>query len=312
MGGLHLKLGLVLLLGCAEGGTGSFNLIEADASTTDADREDRVFADPPEERDSATAASRPTERSFLMHELSLVTQASGGSTVLGLNLDGMTSTATDVQGCEKADFSSPQPFLHEGVDNQLVATLLGLPASLRTVNVSFRGTDHPILLVRLLGVDDTTSDTSVRVELVSGRVVGEGTLDIGSDGNLASDQSIWPEVILGVLSGWIEDGIVRTDSQDSLISFSVGVQEQEVRVRLAQLSFELDDPSEGAVLGGSVDLNDAELLLSATIDSAETAGSEALLRGILESQADIRAADDGSCSELSFALSYRAIPVQLR
>ena len=229
--------------------------------------------------------------------------------VAGFNLDARVSDDADPESCYHADFTSPPPDNEMGVDNQMGPILASVGSSL-----DFEGSITTsiadgtlIMLVRVSGVDDVTSDEAIVVELWQGATTSGGAPMLDATGRLAAGQSFVPTTMVGSWPGFISFGRARVATSDVPIALPLmDASTLSIVLRRGELRFDMATArlSRG-VIGGALDVDET---VGALVAVAPDSIPESLARSILEGQADLMPDVTGTCQEVSIALVFDAIP----
>lgn len=241
--------------------------------------------------------------------------------VSGFNLDGAVTAGGDTTtGCGKMDFISPPPDNEPGVDNQLGPILSNLPGDL-DVNASIAESvrnGELVLLVELVDVNDLLNDESVTVNIYVGTLPVGVTTPMLNGTQLAAGQTFDLDATagsqasgapLGSAPGAIVDGRLRAGSTDIPLSLGETALPITLSVRGAQIAATLEatgTTGTQGIIGGRV-LNTETVAALAEIPDLE--GNEALIEGVLRSQADLDPDPSmgGACTSVSLALELELV-----
>jgi len=237
--------------------------------------------------------------------------------VPGFDLDGLTSTDADADGCYIADWTSPDGV--PGIDNQLadlaptieLATGTALGQQLQDSIAS----GSVLILIELENVDDFTNDPCINLNLFLANVPGDVAPQIDpATGMLLPDQAfdIDPasldaagNPVVRVEGARIVNGSVLAGPVDLSFNLPAGGMEVPLNVRDAQLAFDVSATGlSNGILGGQ--LINAELIAAVVALAPDQAG---LVESTLANLADL--GPDPSdpmalCTGLSVGLTFGA------
>lgn len=237
--------------------------------------------------------------------------------VPGFDVDShVTTSFSDPVGCGFVDFTSPPPDSIAGVDNQLGPILAGLSG---TVDLSTGVRDNIrtgalLVLVEVTGIDDFTTDDSVRVNVYRGLLrPGVTAPMLGTSGLLAAGQTFDVDsssiradgTAVTTTVGQIAGGRLRAGPTAVVLDLNLMGMPFRLDIGSAQIRFNVTPASgiDTGVLGGSLQVNDVVTTVAAFAPDLEMT-----IRTILAGQADLEADSMGVCKALSIGLVFDGVP----
>ncbi|MEM9193126.1 MAG: hypothetical protein AAGF12_28390 [Myxococcota bacterium] len=301
---LAILLSLALAVGCGDDDGGG--------DTPEGGTPDATGGDTPD------ADTGPDTTYFFVADTVAVAEAMMGNAMIvgGFNLDdAVTASGDTTTGCGKMDFTSPPPDNEPGVDNQLGPILAGLPGDLNVAG-ALRDTVNEgdlLLLFEVSGVNGTNFDPNVTVDIFLGTLTEGTMMPMLAGDRLAPGQTFDINASVGdqangtplaSVQGQIREGRLQAGPADIPIDITLGDITVTLAIRTAQIRVSFNaavDSGTSGIIGGA--LRNMELVDNlAAIPDLE--GNEALVMGILQSQADLEPGDDGRCGAVSIGLEF--------
>jgi hypothetical protein len=242
--------------------------------------------------------------------------------VPGTNVDGeVTPAGADPSVCtNKEDHKSPPPDNESGVDNEfgpMMAGLSSLGSFDPSSNIAASIADGSlILLLQVDGVDDTTFDRNIEVGVFAGVLPSGVTAPtLAADGRFEPGQTfdIDPASLsvsdqpLITMKGYIDAGRATVEAGVLPLVVAVGPDvDLRLNVRMSTVRFSMNDTglADGVIGGG---LNIEELLTAFEALMLESV-SPTILRGVLETAADLERDSEGYCQTVSTGFVFEAVP----
>jgi len=256
--------------------------------------------------DSANALQECTTGETIVGVISSITHARRADGVVwGLDLDGVNSASSDPTGCYKEDLVDPNG--NVGIDNAFSALIPALDSTeavaLESLVQQSINNGNLLLMVEISGVDSWQNDDCVNVSIWR----GQGTPLIGTDGKLMTHQSFFKDTDMP--NSHIE-GMKIVDGR--LVATPLNV-ELPVQVLDEKLSFEMSnggihiDLTENGFMSGFFT---GALPISTLTDitTLPDVNLPEFVQDLVASAADLYPQDDGTCSAISVAFEYTAIP----
>jgi hypothetical protein len=225
----------------------------------------------------------------------------------GFDLDGVTTSAGDDEGCGVADLNSPDG--QTGVDNA-VAGLLPILDLTEAVVLEDLVADSIrngalLLMADLEGVDDTQDDACVELRVLK----GQGVPMIGNDGELLPHQTfaIDPQATSDIAPAAFEAGVF-TAGPIGYVALPITVLDLNTTLELFDARVRLVESEDGVwrgVLAGGVTLQQLTDIASLQNISDEV---YALIGPALTRLADLAPDEAGACQQLSVALELEMVP----
>lgn len=225
--------------------------------------------------------------------------------VWGLNIDGFTSATTDPNGCYKEDMVDPNG--NPGIDNAFSALIPALESTeavaLESLIQDSINNGNLLLMIEIAGVDSWQNDDCVDVSIWR----GQGTPLVGTDGALMTHQSFFKDLNMpnSKIEGMkIVDGI--------LVASPLNV-ELPVQVLDEALNFELEDGgihielTEDGFMSGFF-TGAVPITALTDITSLPDVNLPDIVQDVVRSAADLYPQPDGTCSGISVAFEYQALP----
>lgn len=226
-------------------------------------------------------------------------------TAWGFDLDNRVSTASDSEGCNKADLQTPDGLV--GVDSAfsgmvpaLEATEAGAVEGLIDDSIN---NGQLLLLLELAGVQDRVQDSCVDVRILR----GGGTPMLGTDGELLDGQTFGVDPNLpGVemVCMPLVDGSVVARPFDMLLPLQVLDVELELSMHNAALRLDMyEDGTAWGYLAGDVPTSD---ILQIVEGEGDLGDIRDLVVSLVNAAADLDPSTDG-CTGLSIVLEFQAM-----
>ncbi len=233
----------------------------------------------------------------------------GMEVAVGLDLDQRVSDNSDELGCRRRDFISPDGIL--GVDNQftfLYETVAEVfqDGVVEGIIQNSINEGRLLLMYQLSGVDDFRDDDAVEVAVF----LGEGRPDLNTDNRIVASQTFDRRLDAEVtyVTGRIVDGVLETDAFDIEMPMAFFNVFFDLRLTNARLRGELrEDGGMDGVLGGAVS-QEQIYEIGRMADGAQELQITPTLRMLLPRWADLIPGEDGRCTHLSAALTFRSVP----
>ena len=223
----------------------------------------------------------------------------------GLNIDGLTSINTDPNGCYKDDLVDP--YGNPGIDNAFSALIPALESTeavaLETLVQDSINNGNLLLMVEIKGVDNWQNDDCVDVSIWR----GQGTPLIGTDGALMTHQSFFKD--LDMPNSHIEgmkiiDGILVASPLD--VELPVQVLDEKLNFEMENGGIHIELTEDGFMSGFFTGALPITALTDIT--SLPDVNLPEVVQDLVRSAADLYPQDDGSCSGISVAFEYTALP----
>lgn len=228
----------------------------------------------------------------------------------GFDLDGRTSSALDLEGCNKPDLVGPDG--SEGIDSAFSSLVPVLEA---TEAAAVEGLIHDairsgelLLVIELAGVDDPRSDDCIAASVVR----GDGAPMVGTDGHLLDHQTFvrHPEIAPGATeAAWVEDGVFEASGLDMGLQMQILDQALDFDLVGGRIRGTLHDDGsiDGVFAGGVAVAQILGELEGAAIDAA----LEDLIQSAFPAAADLYDPATGTCDRISMTFTYEALPAFL-
>lgn len=225
--------------------------------------------------------------------------------VWGFDLDGLTSTNQDYQGCYKNDLVDPLG--NTGIDNAFSALIPALESTeavaLESLVQQSINVGNLLMLIEITGVQDVQNDDCVNVHFYR----GTGTPLVGTDGLLLDGQSFYKDLDLpysGIEGMSIIDGVLVASPLD--ITLPVDVLDEHLNFEMFNGGIYMNISPDGYMhgfFGGALPIQtivDITQLPDVNLPDAVV--------GLVASAADLYPNADGTCDAISLAFQYEAIP----
>ena len=223
----------------------------------------------------------------------------------GFDIDNVTSATTDPQGCYKEDLTSPNGDV--GVDNAFSALIPALDSTeavaLESLVQQSINNGNLLLMLEISGVQDTQNDDCVNVSIWR----GSGAPLIGTDDALMHLQSFDtdPSMPNSHISGMqIIDGKLEARPLD--VELPVQVLDEDLNFSISEGGIYLDFNEDGTIQGFFGGALPIETLTDIT--TLPDVNLPEIVVDLVNSAADLFPREDGSCSAISIAFEYEAIP----
>jgi hypothetical protein len=223
----------------------------------------------------------------------------------GLNIDGLTSINTDPNGCYKDDLVDP--YGNPGIDNAFSALIPALESTeavaLETLVQQSIHNGNLLLMVELKGVNDWQNDDCVDVSIWR----GQGTPLLGTDGVLMTHQSFFKDHDMpnSHIQGMkIVDGILVASPLD--VELPVQVLDEKLNFEMENGGIHIELTEDGFMSGFFTGALPITALTDIT--SLPDVNLPEVVQDLVRSAADLYPQDDGSCSGISVAFEYTALP----
>ena len=225
--------------------------------------------------------------------------------VWGLNIDGFTSANTDPNGCYKEDLVDPNGT--PGIDNAFSALIPALESTeavaLESLVQDSINNGNLLLMVEIKGVDNWQNDDCVDVSIWR----GQGTPLIGTDGTLMTHQSFFKDLSMPnshIENMKIVDGVLVASPLD--VELPVQVLDEKLNFELQDGGIHIQLTADGFMSGfftGAVPIT-----ALTDITSLPDVNLPEIVQDVVRSAADLYPQEDGTCSGISVAFEYQALP----
>lgn len=225
--------------------------------------------------------------------------------VWGLNIDGFNSATTDPNGCYKEDLVDPNG--NPGIDNAFSALIPALESTeavaLESLVQDSINNGNLLLMVEITGVDNWQNDDCVDVSIWR----GQGTPLVGTDGALMTHQSFFKDLDMpnSHIEGMkIVDGILVASPLD--VELPVQVLDEKLNFEMENGGIHIQLTETGFMSGFFTGALPITALTDIT--SLPDVNLPEVVQDLVRSAADLYPQEDGSCSGISVAFEYQAIP----
>jgi hypothetical protein len=234
-----------------------------------------------------------------------------GTTSVGFDLDGVTSTAGGGTGCGVGDLTTPDGV--PGIDNSFAAILPALEAigaeAIEPLLQAAIDDGELLLMMQLSGLDDRTDDDCVDLEVRRGK--GEPT--VGGSGRIVPGQTfdVDPEVPASkVTCAALQDGVVRATPLQ--IGLPLTIFDESLYLDLLGGTVQLTLREDGSV-GGMIGAGISTAQLQENLESLDGVESDIinLASSALAVRADLEPGEGGACTQMSVVLEFEAVSAYL-
>ena len=231
----------------------------------------------------------------------------------GFDVDGIVSDGTDATSCFKADFSDPAG--DKGIDNQLAVLIPDVEKILgNAVDGLVQGAINDGELLVLFTIDGAASTTDQAcVDLTA--EIGKGRPSLDTAGVIEAYQTFDLDTKAEVSHGKrgkIEHGVLTIGPFELAIPIAIFDVSFVIHVHRARLRFTID-PDDGSlkngVLGGGIVPQE---ILDGVKNGAGVFKYIPILSVVLNQSADLEPDADGTCQQVSAALSFTAVEAFVR
>lgn len=254
-----------------------------------------------------TAEAALESQSIVLTEMLFARAADGVSE--GFDLDGLTTENGDPAGCGQADFVAPDG--QEGIDNATARLVILLDQTealaLEPIIQQEINNGGMLVILELLGLDDTQNDDSV--ELVMHR--GDDVPLVGTDERLEGGQTLAlaeDDDATRITGARVVDGVLHAEGLRVRVPVEVFdfATDFVIEDAVIRMDLEADGPHHGLV-AGSLDWG---TIMGEIANSGIDDGLADSLPGIFDALSDLRD-DRGDCALLSATMRFQAVPVYL-
>ncbi len=237
----------------------------------------------------------------------LFARASEDGVSEGFDLDGETTVAGGPTGCGIADYVDPRgnPGIDHGFARIIPALMATEAAAVEGLVQSAINDGELLLMFDLQGLDDTTTDSCVSLDVTRG--MGETAL--GTDGTLEWSQTFDRNEAEGsdhVPDAYVEDGALIARPLD--IDLPIQILNADLVFHLhdggIRIQFEADGSLSG-FFGGAV--NNAEIKEVAGTENVDAALA-GLMSDMLDYNADLSPDAEGVCQQIAMNFEFTAAP----
>lgn len=226
----------------------------------------------------------------------------------GFDLDAKVSAKGDAATCGQPDLTTPDGL--PGVDNQLALLvplfdLAGIGALEGLIQSAIED-GGLLLMLQLDGLDDPVNDDTITATLR----IGQGKPLLGTDGLLLAGQTFRPNPDYAdspVPNARVTNGVLEAGPFDTRLPIVVFGVHYELGIRNARLRATVtwDGGLQDGLLGGGVPV--ADLIAIATVANSADFGILAAVEPLLVGATDMDQGPDGTCAQLSAALTFSAV-----
>ena len=256
--------------------------------------------------DSATDVGVCATGDTIVGVISSITHARREDGVVwGFDIDGMNSINTDPNGCYKEDLSDPNG--NTGIDNAFSALIPALESTeavaLESLVQQSINNGNLLLMVEISGVDNWQNDDCVDVSIWR----GQGTPLIGTDGSLMLHQSFFKDTTLpnSHIDGMqIVDG--KLEARPMNVELPVQVLDESLNFKLTEGGIYIELTEDGHMSGFFTGALPIQTLTDIT--TLPDVNLPDIVQDLVASAADLYPQEDGTCSAISVAFEYNAIP----
>ena len=256
--------------------------------------------------DSAMDLQQCTTGETIVGIISSITHARRNDGVVwGLDIDGVNSASSDPTGCYKEDLVDPNG--NVGIDNAFSALIPALDSTeavaLESLVQQSINNGNLLLMVEISGVDSWQNDDCVDVSVWR----GSGTPLVGTDGKLMTHQSFFKDTEMpnSHIEGMkIVDG--RLVATPLNVELPVQVLDEKLSFEMSNGGIHIDLTEDGFMSGfftGAIPINTLT-----DITTLPDVNLPEFVQDLVASAADLYPQDDGTCSAISVAFEYTAIP----
>jgi len=256
--------------------------------------------------DSAAISGSCSAGNTIVGVISTITHARRDEGIVwGFDIDGMNSLGTDPNGCYKEDLIDPNG--NTGIDNAFSALIPALETTeavaLESLVQQSINNGNLLLMVEISGVQDWQNDDCVDVSIWR----GQGTPLIGTDGTLMLHQSFFkdktmPNSNIGGIQ--IIDG--KLEARPMNVELPVQVLDESLNFKLTEGGLYIELTEEGDMSGFFTGALPIQTLTDIT--TLPDVNLPEIVQDLVASAADLYPQEDGTCSAISVAFEYNAIP----
>lgn len=256
--------------------------------------------------DSGTSLAECAPGETIVGVISSITHARRADGVVwGLDIDGVNSASSDPNGCYKEDLVDPNG--NTGIDNAFSALIPALDSTeavaLESLVQQSINNGNLLLMVEIEGVQDWENDDCVNVSIWRGK----GTPLIGTDGNLMLQQSFFkdPTMPNSHIEGMqIIDGVLVATPLD--VELPVQVLDEDLNFKMSNGGIHIELTEDGHMSGFFTGALPIQTLTDIT--TLPDVNLPEFVQDLVASAADLYPTEDGTCSAISVAFEYTAIP----